>query len=71
MISVAETIMRKLKFPVCDSHETASCWNCGGDFGDGHWSQTGFPHGRGEFSQACEKCGWITWYDLAAQPLSE
>jgi hypothetical protein len=50
-------------FPKFHSHEEASCFNCGGDFGDeGH--DSGHAAGHGEFVQHCEKCSMSTWYDL-------
>jgi hypothetical protein len=57
-------------FPKFKSHAVASCWNCGGDFGpNGWWSRSGYARGRGEFVQACERCGKRTWYDIQDEAL--
>jgi hypothetical protein len=59
------------RFPVFPSHEVASCFNCGGDFGpDGYWHLSGHAPGQGEFAQDCRKCGMVTWYDLAIKPVT-
>ena len=52
------------RFPKFEAHEEASCFNCGGDFGDGYWSRSGGAAGDGEYVQTCEKCRLSTWYDL-------
>jgi hypothetical protein len=57
-------------FPKFAAHNLASCFNCGGDFGDGHWSNSGYAPGRGQFRQYCTKCDHITWYDIKA-PLAQ
>jgi hypothetical protein len=51
-------------FPKYPTHETASCFNCDGDFDGSYWSKSGYAPGRGEFLQSCRKCGMSTWYDL-------
>jgi hypothetical protein len=56
------------KWPVYDSHETASCIHCGGDFGPGYWHHCGYPIGMGAYEQVCSKCGKPTFYDLASDP---
>jgi hypothetical protein len=56
-----------IKWPRYTKHELASCFNCGGDFGDGHWMRDGNAPGHGEFSQDCCKCGMRTWYDLETE----
>jgi hypothetical protein len=50
------------RFPKFNSHEEASCFNCGGDFGDGYWRESGC--GAGQFEQHCCKCDHFTYYDL-------
>jgi hypothetical protein len=52
------------RFPKFAAHNLGSCFNCGGDFGDGHWDASGNAPGRGEFQQHCCKCNLWTWYDL-------
>jgi len=51
-------------FPRFESHDRASCFNCGGDFGDGWPSHAGNAPGNGAFMQDCCKCDMTTWYDL-------
>jgi hypothetical protein len=50
-------------FPIFKHHTEVSCCNCGGDLGV-WWFKSGFPQGRGEFVQCCEKCRCDTHYDL-------
>jgi hypothetical protein len=52
------------KFPVFKSHRLVSCWYCEGDLVGDYWFKSGFPRGRGEFVQGCEKCQHDTYYDL-------
>jgi hypothetical protein len=54
-------------FPKFPSHDDASCFNCGGDFGPGYWFESGQPAGHGAFEQHCEKCRLRTWYDIEPQ----
>lgn len=53
-------------FPKFKSHHAAHCFNCEGDFAD-VGADSGFPKGRGQFVQHCEKCSMSTWYDLKPQ----
>lgn len=55
---------RKALWPVYKSHDTAPCFNCGGDFGDGYYSDSGYGPRNGQWKQACERCGYLTFYDL-------
>lgn len=52
------------QFPTFQSHESASCFNCGGDLTGAHWGKSGYAPGRGQFRQDCEKCRFSTWYDI-------
>jgi hypothetical protein len=52
-------------FPIFKTHESAFCFNCGGDFGDGWWSNSYYP--RGKYYQNCCKCGFNTYYDLESE----
>ena len=53
------------RFPKFQSHDEASCFNCGGDFGpDGYYFESGHAAGQGAFEQSCCKCGMTTWYDV-------
>jgi len=55
-------------FPAFASHDEASCFNCGGDFGpDPYFSLSGFPVGRGAYVVHCEKCRMSTWCDVEAE----
>ena len=55
-------------FPKFASHDEASCFNCGGDFGpDPYWFDSGNAPGHGQFALACEKCRTTTFYDLDRQ----
>lgn len=52
-------------WPRFASHDEASCFNCGGDFGpDPYWRASGHEHGNGAFEVACEKCRMLTYYDI-------
>jgi hypothetical protein len=53
------------RFPKFASHQTATCFNCEGDFDGSHWSDSGYPAGGGAFRQECCKCGMSTFYDLS------
>lgn len=50
-------------FPRFPSHAVASCFSCGGDFGDGWPMHSGNAAGRGQYMQHCERCRMTTWYD--------
>lgn len=52
------------RFPKFSSHTQVSCFNCGGDLVDGYFCESGYPKGRGQFRQECEKCRMSTWYDI-------
>lgn len=55
-------------FPVYLAHDDAYCFNCGGEWRDGGWPMlSGNAPGRGEWFQACDKCGHRTFYDLAEE----
>jgi hypothetical protein len=55
----------KFRWPRVPSHDKASCFNCGGDFGDrGWWSDSGYGPGNGQWMQHCCRCGETTYYDL-------
>lgn len=64
MVNSPESTEMILKFPIYKSHEVVSCFNCGGDLVGQFWFKSGFPAGRGEFMQGCEKCQMNTYYDL-------
>jgi hypothetical protein len=51
-------------FPKFESHNTASCFNCDGDFDGSYFSDSGNADGAGRWVQSCEKCRVSTWYDL-------
>lgn len=59
-------------WPVFKTHDDASCFNCGGDFGPAYPFKTvplegGNASGDGRYYQACEKCRMLTFYDIAGE----
>ena len=55
-------------FPVYYRHREASCFNCGGDFGDGYPFESGHAPGHGKWVQECEKCRMAMFYDIERDP---
>ena len=51
-------------FPYFNSHEEASCFNCGADFDGSYWCDSGYAPHFGQYRQDCSKCNTSTWYDL-------
>ena len=63
---------RKPKWPIYTSHDEASCFNCGGDFGDrGYPMRSDRPETDGAWFQCCSKCSMTTHYDLAEPTIRE
>ena len=60
--------LKQNRWPLFESHEAASCFNCGGDFGDGYPRESGY--GRGRFEQHCNKCDHYTYYDVEPDHVS-
>jgi len=56
------------RFPMFKTHETASCFNCDGDFGLGYWTETDNAANSGRYRQDCVKCGMATYYDISDKP---
>jgi hypothetical protein len=56
--------MKRDQYPVYRAHDKAECFNCWGDLDGSYWSETHQAHGWGAFLQSCEKCGFLTCYDL-------
>ena len=52
------------RFPTYQSHEAASCFNCGADLDGSYPHKTGFAAKAGAWAQDCPKCGMFTSYDL-------